>query len=147
MSVQSNSPLSKTTCLPGYDEIVRRLSQLLPTLRAAYLFGSAADSRAELINDLDIAVHLLGALTSKARWDIQQTLSVEWNIDVDLIDFANASGTLRQQVLTHGIRLYAADVAWQDGYEAALINEHLDFLDRRLEQDRYIVARGRVYGN
>jgi predicted nucleotidyltransferase len=135
-----------STQIPSVDELLRRLLQSFPAALAIYLFGSAQDRDTTAVHDLDIAVHLGVAMNAQRRWDVQQALSIEWNIDVDLIDFVTASGTLKQQILQRGKRLYAIDAAWQDAYEAALINEHLDFLDRRRQQDRDIIARGRVYG-
>jgi predicted nucleotidyltransferase len=145
--------------IPDDATIVNRLLRDFPSTRAIYLFGSAvsratteltlqANAQHPEIGDLDIAIDRGTAIDGVARFETQLQLSVEWDIDVDLIDFASAStrGTLRHQILQHGRRLYAANPAVQDGYEVALISEHIDFMERRSAMDVEIFKRGRVYG-
>ena len=127
------------------EKLLTALHAALPTLSAAYLFGSAAHGRLQPQSDIDLAVDIGHAITPVARWEAMQTLSVALDRDVDLVDFRVASDVLRHQILTQGKRLFAKDPSAQASYEAAVLSEYMDFIAQRAPLMNDIAKRGAVY--
>jgi uncharacterized protein len=71
--------------------LTQAVKQLMPDVRLIYLFGSQADGSATPSSDIDIAVLLDKKMNPVARFDLEQTLAIEFNQDVDLVDLLMAS--------------------------------------------------------
>jgi predicted nucleotidyltransferase len=81
----------------------------MPEVRLVYLFGSQADGSAAPSSDIDIAVLLKKKLDPVARFDLEQTLAIKLDKDVDLVDLLTASTVLQNQVIMNGELLFGSE--------------------------------------
>lgn len=128
--------------------ILLRLQQRLPTLMAAYAFGSRitnAGQHANTQSDLDLAVLVEGYADPILLFELAGELADIAHCHVDLLDLRAASTVMQSQILTQGQRLWAKDVR-AGLFEAAMLNEkiYLDQTRQRLIND--VMERGSVYG-
>jgi len=128
--------------------ILSRLQQRLPTLMAAYAFGSRitnAGQHAHAQSDLDLAVLVEGYADPVLLFELAGELADIAHCHVDLLDLRAASTVMQSQILTQGQRLWAKDVR-AGLFEAAMLNEkiYLDQTRQRLIND--VMERGSVYG-
>ena len=72
-------------------QLIQAVKHRLPRVRLIYLFGSQADGSATPSSDIDIAVLLDKKMNPVARFDLEQTLAIEFNQDVDLVDLLMTS--------------------------------------------------------
>jgi predicted nucleotidyltransferase len=68
------------------SHIINVCKQFIPDIKLLYLFGSHASNQANTDSDIDLAVLLPSKISPVARWELQQRLSLEFNVDVDLVD-------------------------------------------------------------
>ena len=125
--------------------IVDRLRRRLPSLQAAYLFGSAASGDAGPESDVDLAVLNNGPVDPVALWDIAGEMADLVDRPVDLADLRKASTTLQHEIVTQGRRLYASD-SGADLYETFILSEKTALDERNEGLVRDILREGRVYG-
>jgi predicted nucleotidyltransferase len=128
--------------------ILSLLQQRLPTLMAAYAFGSRikdAGQHANAESDLDLAVLVEGYADPMLLFELAGELADITQCHVDLLDIRAASTVMQSQILTQGQRLWAKDVR-AGLFEAAMLNEkiYLDQARQRLVLD--VMKRGSVYG-
>ncbi|REG80998.1 type VII toxin-antitoxin system MntA family adenylyltransferase antitoxin [Marinomonas pollencensis] len=90
------------------ENLTQAIKQLMPTVRLVYLFGSQADGNAAPSSDIDIAVLLKKKLDPVARFDLEQTLAIKLDKDVDLVDLLTASTVLQNQVIMNGELLFGS---------------------------------------
>jgi predicted nucleotidyltransferase len=124
------------------------LQQRLPTLMAAYAFGSRikdVGQHASAESDLDLAVLVEGYADPLLLFELAGELADIARCHVDLLDLRAASTVMQNQILTQGQRLWAKDVR-AGLFEAAMLNEkiYLDQARQRLVHD--VMERGSVYG-
>jgi predicted nucleotidyltransferase len=91
------------------NRLKHAIKQLIPNVRLVYLFGSQADGSATPSSDMDIAVLPETKLEPIARFDLEQTLAIKLNQDVDLVDLLTASTVLQNQVIMHGELLLGSE--------------------------------------
>ncbi|REG81005.1 type VII toxin-antitoxin system MntA family adenylyltransferase antitoxin [Marinomonas pollencensis] len=91
------------------ENLTQAIKQLMPTVRLVYLFGSQADGSAAPSSDIDIAVLLKKKLDPVARFDLEQTLAIKLDKDVDLVDLLTASTVLQNQVIMNGELLFGSE--------------------------------------
>ncbi|MFI8621308.1 MULTISPECIES: type VII toxin-antitoxin system MntA family adenylyltransferase antitoxin [unclassified Marinomonas] len=91
------------------EDLTHTLRQLMPEVRLVYLFGSQADGSATPSSDIDIAVLLKKKLDPVARFDLEQTLAIKLDKDVDLVDLLTASTVLQNQVIMNGELLFGSE--------------------------------------
>jgi len=91
------------------EDLTHTLRQLMPEVRLVYLFGSQADGSAVPSSDIDIAVLLEKKLDPVARFDLEQTLAIKLDKDVDLVDLLTASTVLQNQVIMNGELLFGSE--------------------------------------
>jgi predicted nucleotidyltransferase len=91
------------------NRLKHAIKQLIPNVRLVYLFGSQADGSATPSSDMDIAVLPETKLAPIARFDLEQTLAIKLNQDVDLVDLLTASTVLQNQVIMHGELLLGSE--------------------------------------
>ena len=89
--------------------LIQTLQHLMPDVRLIYLFGSQADGSATPSSDIDVAVLLKKKLDPVARFDIEQTVAIKLNQDVDLVDLLTASTVLQNQVIMSGELLFGSE--------------------------------------
>lgn len=124
--------------------LTQAVKQLMPDLRLIYLFGSQADGSATPSSDIDIAVLLDKKMNPVARFDLEQTLAIEFNQDVDLVDLLMASTVLQNQVIMNGELLFGSENE-QTKFEMQVMSmyqhlneERADILAHFMEQGRHI---------
>lgn len=91
------------------SHLISVCKQHLPDVKLLYLFGSHASDQAHSNSDIDLAVLLTKKIATVTRWEIQQKLALEFNVDVDLIDLLSASTVMQNQIVNKGICLYDAN--------------------------------------
>ena len=91
------------------NRLIQAVKNLAPDVKLIYLFGSQADGSATSSSDIDIAVLLEKKLDPIARFDLQETLAIELNQDVDFVDLLTASTVLQNQVIVHGELLFGSE--------------------------------------
>jgi predicted nucleotidyltransferase len=128
--------------------ILSLLQQRLPTLMAAYAFGSRikhAGQYAHAESDLDLAVLVEGYADPLQLFDLASELADITRCHVDLLDLRATSTVMQSQIFTQGQRLWSKDVR-AGLFEAAMLNEkiYLDQAKQRLVHD--VMERGSVYG-
>ncbi len=96
------------TPLPSDDELVAALRAEVPGIRAAWLFGSAAEGRLRPDSDIDVAVVRDLPLDGLERHDAAGRLALRWGRDVDLLDFKRLTPTIQVHILS-GRRLFDDD--------------------------------------
>ena len=66
-------------------------------------------------------------ISTVARWEVQQKLALEFNVDIDLIDLLSASTVMQNEIINKGICLYDAE-DYQGLFEMQVISmyQHLN---------------------
>ena len=82
--------------------------QYIPDIKLLYLFGSHASNESHTNSDIDLAVLLTEKIPTVTRWEIQQKLALEFDVDIDLIDLLAASTVMQNQIINKGHCLYDA---------------------------------------
>ena len=128
--------------------ILSLLRDRLPSLMAAYAFGSRAKDEGQHAtsqSDLDLAVLVEGYASPIELFELANEIGDLTHCPVDLVDLRAASTVMQNQILTQGHRLWAKDVR-VGLFEAAMLNEKI-YLDQARQALLHDVAqRGSVYG-
>lgn len=95
--------------MPDTNNLIEEVRHLMPDVRLIYLFGSQADGSATPASDIDIAVLRKKKMAPVARFDLEQTLAIALNQDVDLVDLLTASTVLQNQIIMHGKLLFGSE--------------------------------------
>jgi uncharacterized protein len=127
------------------DAIVQAVQARVPHLLAVYAFGSRIQGTAGPQSDLDLAVLVAGYAEPLALWALAGDLADVAGCPVDLLDLRAASTVMQYQIITTGLRWWAAD-AQAALFEAAILSEKtaLDAARAGLLAD--IQKMGTVYG-
>jgi predicted nucleotidyltransferase len=88
------------------SHIINICKQFIPDIKLLYLFGSHASNQANTDSDIDLAVLLPSKISPVLRWELQQRLSLEFNVDVDLVDLLSASTVMQNQIINSGVCLF-----------------------------------------
>lgn len=107
--------------------LITAIKQYLPEIKLLYLFGSYASGQQHKNSDIDLAVLLPQKISTVARWEVQQKLALEFNVDIDLIDLLSASTVMQNEIINKGICLYDAE-DYQGLFEMQVISmyQHLN---------------------
>lgn len=141
-----NAALFRSLDAARVDEAVRQIVERFAPV-AVYLYGSHARGDARPDSDVDLAFLTDGpALAALDLWNVRQDLAALFGAPVDLVHLDTASTVLQREVVTDGLRLYAADPYSADLFELAALREYADLMKRREGLDADIAARGRVLG-
>lgn len=130
------------------ESFLSLLQQRLPTLMAAYAFGSRikdAGQHANAESDLDLAVLVEGYVDPLMLFDLAGELAEIVHCHVDLLDLRATSTVMQNQILTQGQRLWAKDVR-AGLFEAAMLNEKIYFDQSRQRLVHDVMERGSIYG-
>lgn len=109
---------------PADLAIAQAVRTLLPTARAAWLFGSAAKGFWQAGSDLDIAVDLPAALAPLDRWEAALVLADRLGTPVDLLDFRCLHTVMQVQILDTGRLLFATDLGGTAAYGGFVHTEY-----------------------
>ena len=124
------------------------LQKRLPTLMAAYAFGSRIKDAGHYVNaesDLDLAVLVEGYADPLLLFELAGELADVAGCQVDLLDLRAASTVMQSQILIQGQRLWAKDVR-AGLFEAAMLNEKIYLDEARQRLVNEVMERGTVYG-
>ncbi len=124
------------------------LQKRLPTLMAAYAFGSRIKDAGQYANaesDLDLAVLVEGYADPLLLFELAGELADVAGCHVDLLDLRAASTVMQNQILTQCQRLWAKDVH-AGLFEAAMLNEKIYLDEARQRLVNEVMERGSVYG-
>jgi len=110
--------------LPTDDTIVAAVAQAVPSAKAVWLFGSAAQGRWRPGSDLDLAVLLPAIWSATERFEAAQNLGQRLCIDVDLLDFRRLDTVMQIQILGTGRKLMDRDPVALLQYEGFLRTEY-----------------------
>lgn len=126
--------------------IVETLRALLPDVQAVYRYGSAGSEYQRDDSDIDLAVmagHLLDfPLLLKAASELARLTGKE----IDLNDMRRLPVTLRVQIVTNGVRLFARDPAKAEEYDSRVLSEYAYLNEARKGILEDIRARGSIHG-
>lgn len=125
--------------------IVATLRAGLPDLRAVYRYGSAGSIHEREDSDLDIAILAGHPLSFEEQCRLVTDLMRVSERDVDLNDLRRLPVTLRVQIVTGGIRLYAADTAAAEEYDSRMLSDYARLNEERRGILEDIQHRGRIY--
>jgi len=71
-----------------------------------YLFGSYASDQTHAASDIDLAILPEKKLLPVTRWEIQQLMAENLDLDVDLVDLLSASTVMQKEIISKGVCLY-----------------------------------------
>ena len=112
------------TVMPANAAVADAVRSILPSARAAWLFGSAASGRWQPGSDIDIAVDMPEPMTSNDRWEAAQVLAAKLGADVDLLDFRRLHTVMQVQILGSGQLLFTKDNAATASYGGFVYTEY-----------------------
>ncbi|MBJ7536470.1 type VII toxin-antitoxin system MntA family adenylyltransferase antitoxin [Marinomonas transparens] len=118
------------------EQLSQEIRLLMPNARLIYLFGSQASGQTNQHSDIDIAVLMAHKIDPIVRFDIQQTLAIKFDQDIDLVDLLSASTVLQNQVIQHGICLFGSQEE-QDKFEMQVLSMY-----QRLNTERANILKG-----
>jgi predicted nucleotidyltransferase len=126
--------------------IVALLRESLPGLCAVYRYGSAGSCYERPDSDIDLAVLLDLPLDSSRQNQLATELALLTGRDIDLNDMRRLPVTLRVQIVTQGIRLFAAHHGAAEEYDSRVLSDYayLNEVRRGILED--VRARGTIYG-
>jgi predicted nucleotidyltransferase len=109
------------------SHIINVCKQFIPDIKLLYLFGSHASNQANTDSDIDLAVLLPSKISPVARWELQHRLSLEFNVDVDLVDLLSASTVMQNQIINSGVCLFD-ESNYQPAFEMQVMSmyQHLN---------------------
>ena len=117
---------------------VRDVLQAEPSVRLAYVFGSAARAESRAGSDIDIGVV---STEAGALADLAERLERELGLDVDLLDLPRASPLLLREVLRDGVVVVCRDEVERAEFESRALAEYLDTQHLRDVQRQYLRER------
>lgn len=127
-----NKQFSAATVKPDVEQkhLVACLMDALgafPEVEAAYLFGSAAEGRAGVESDLDLALVVSRPLGT-SRLDILTALAAEGLDNVDLVSLDTEDVVLRFEAVRLNRLVYAREGFDRGAFYSRVIREYLDLL-------------------
>lgn len=125
--------------------LLHRLQTAIPSLSAAYLFGSWAQGTAGPESDIDLAILADNPPDPVGLWTLAGELADVAGCPVDLLDLRAASTVMQYQIITTGERLWARD-AQAALYESFILSEKTALDEARAGLLGDIGREGRIYG-
>lgn len=122
--------------------LIQKIRQLIPEAKLIYLFGPQADGSATASSDIDIAVLLDKKMDPVTRFDLEQTLAIELNQDVDLVDLLMASTVLQNQVIINGELLFGSENE-QTKFEMQIMSIYQHLNEERADILQHFIQQGR----
>lgn len=122
------------------------LRDALPGLRAVYRYGSSGSEYERADSDIDIAVVTEHPLDFSVLLRTGAELVRLTGREVDLNDMRRLPVTLRVQIVTGGVRLFAADPAAAEEYDSRVLSDYAYLNEARKGILDDVRARGSIYG-
>ncbi len=113
-------------------------------LLAVYIFGSHASGDATDQSDIDIAILCEKPLEELELWDLTQSLAVQLNREVDLLDLRRVSTVICFQVLKTSKRIYCLKDEEVNWFEALAVSYYLKLNEERQGILDDVYKRGKV---
>ena len=104
-------------------EVFRRY----PSIRAVYLFGSAASGHARPDSDIDLAIIATDVSAKKAKLDILAELASRGYCNVDLVFIDDNDLVLAYEAVRQNKVIYAADDFDRGATYSNIVRKYLDF--------------------
>lgn len=118
------------------EKLVQETLLLVPDVKLIYLFGSQANGSAHQNSDIDIAILLGQKIASLKRFDLQESLAIKINKDIDLVDLLSASTVMQNQVIQHGELIYGNEaIRCQFEMQVLSMYQHLNYERASILQD------------
>jgi uncharacterized protein len=121
------------------DEVCKQISECIPALELVYIFGSVAKHNATKASDLDIAFLAHPSISSVERFNLAQSIAIALDIDVDLVDLAEAGDVLRKEVVDSGQLIFGDPLA-SDLFYVRVIRDYQDHKARVKEIEQNILG-------
>jgi predicted nucleotidyltransferase len=125
------------------SELVREFAP--NTVLGIYLYGSRADGTARADSDWDLGVLTETPTDAIQRWDAAQTLAINLNADVDLVDVRECSTVMRFEIAGKGKRIYTANRMACETFEYQSLSMYQRFQEERKPIMEEIFRRGKIY--
>ncbi|MCX8086959.1 MAG: nucleotidyltransferase domain-containing protein [Rhodocyclaceae bacterium] len=126
--------------------IVAVLRECVPDLRAVYRYGSAGSIWERPESDLDLAVLAARPIAYDCLMQCAARLAQLTGKEIDLNDMHRLPVTLRVQIVTEGVRLYAADRREAEEYDSRVLSEYAALNEARRGILADVAARGSIHG-
>ncbi len=126
--------------------IVATLRHQLPGIEAIYRYGSAGGMYERQDSDIDLAVLADQPLDWRMQGRLAGELEALTGRPIDLNDMRRLPVTLRVQIVTGGVRLFAAHPARAEAYDSQVLSEYAELNQFRRPILDDIRARGAIYG-
>lgn len=126
--------------------IVDVLGRSVPALDEVYLFGLRAKGDVHRESDVDVAILSAELLSSDARRDLEEELSVFLRSDVDVVDLKTSSTVMRMQVVTTGTVLFEREASVRHRFEMHTLSAYALLNEERAALLEHLHRRGRIYG-
>lgn len=127
-------------------EIVAALRAALPGLQAVYRYGSAGGVYERGDSDIDLAVLAEAPFDIATQCRLAGELARLTGRDIDLNDMRRLPVTLRVQIVTGGVRLFAANPAAAEEYASRVLSDYAYLNEARRGILDDVRARGSIYG-
>lgn len=121
------------------NEVCKQLSESIQGLELAYIYGSVAKNNATKASDLDIAFLAHPSISSVERFNLAQSIAIELDVDVDLVDLAQAGDVLRKEVVVSGQLIFGNQLA-ADLFYVRVIRDYQDHKTRVKEIEQNILG-------
>jgi uncharacterized protein len=126
--------------------IVARLRESLPGLRAVYRYGSAGSAYERVDSDIDLAVLLDVPLDFCRQSQLTAELAQLTGREIDLNDMHRLLVTLRVQIVTQGVRLFAVHHGAAEEYDSRTLSDYAYLNEARKGIMEDVRSRGSIYG-
>jgi predicted nucleotidyltransferase len=143
-STVSNATLAAN--LARDEAIVSVLRAELPELQAVYRYGSAGTEYERAESDIDLALLTATPLGFDSLMRLAAQIERLTGKEIDLNDMRRLPVTLRVQIVTDGVRLYASNYAASEEYDSRVLSDYAYLNEARRGILEDVRARGRIYG-
>ena len=143
MSLPIASPVEITAL---DDEIVSTLRASMPGLQAVYRYGSAGGIYERTESDIDLAVLADAPLDFATQYRLAAELARLTGREIDLNDMRRLPVTLRVQIVTCGVRLFAANPAAAEEYDSRVLSDYAYLNEARRGILDDVRVRGSIHG-
>jgi predicted nucleotidyltransferase len=118
-----NDPMTERTRCP--EESLARVLEAWPTVRAAWLFGSAAEGSTGPLSDVDVAVLGCAALSFDERAQMAVELARAVGRPCDVVAVEHASPVLAMEIVRSDRRFLCRDSDGADEWEDFALRRYL----------------------
>lgn len=127
-------------------EILNLIQQLLPEVKAIYLFGSRSHGAEHPRSDFDIAILNAKKISFEIKQLLQDQLADLLKNEVDLLDMNAISTVMQYQIIMSGQRLFADKINTVNHFESKVLALYLTLNDDRKPITDQILMQNSIYG-